>query len=99
MYYLVGYNHNKNRLGHYRLDYVKDVKILNEDILDKSKTELNGVSVGKYVDSHPYLFGGEPKSVTVKIGSDRLGLVIDAFGRSFKIVDNDGENIIVEVIS
>lgn len=90
-YYLVGYNHKKECLWHYRMDYVKDVKILKDTAYDKDKTELKDKSIGKYVVEHPYMFAGEAKGIEVKVPAERFGIVKDTFGESYisTPIDND----------
>ena len=90
-YYLVGFNHNKNCLWHYRLDYVKDVKILKELAKVRSETELNGKDIGKYVLEHPYMFAGTPKGIEVRVSADRLGIIHDTFGTAFTKIKDNGD--------
>ena len=96
-YYLVGYNHKAECLWHYRMDYVKDVKILKDTAKKKDETELKGKDIGKYVSEHPYMFSGTPEGITVKVDSDRLGIVVDSFGSSFEIVSDDSDYAVVKI--
>ena len=96
-YYLIGYNHKQDCLWHYRLDYVKNVKILKDVIKVQEETELKGKSIGEYVSSHPYMFSGEIESVEVKIPSNRFGIIVDSFGSAYKIVSKDEDFIIAKI--
>jgi len=92
-YYLIGYNHKKECLWHYRLDYVKDVKILKELAKVRSDTELVGKDIGKYVLEHPYMFAGTPKGIEVRVSADRLGIIHDTFGTAFTKIKDNGDTI------
>ena len=85
-YYLVGYNHEKECLWHYRLDYVRNVEILNENAKSKYETELKGKTICQYVAEHPYMFSGSVEGVEARLPSNRLGIVIDTFGSSYRHV-------------
>lgn len=92
-YYLIGYNHKKNCLWHYRLDYVQDVEILKERIKERNETELKGKDIGKYVLEHPYMFAGNPESIEVRIKTDRVGILFDTFGNAFRRTGYNGDTI------
>lgn len=92
-YYLIGYNHKKECLWHYRLDYVKDVKILKELAKERSETELYGKDIGKYVLEHPYMFAGTPKGIEVRVSADRLGIIHDTFGTAFTKIKENGDTV------
>lgn len=88
-YYLVGFNHNKNCLWHYRLDYVKNVEILSDYAKPKDETDLKGKSIGKYVLEHPYMFASTVEGIDVRIPSDKMGIVVDAFGESSRFIGEE----------
>lgn len=92
-YYLIGYNHKKECLWHYRLDYVKDAKILKELAKPRRETELNGKDIGKYVLEHPYMFAGSPKGIEVRVSAERIGIIHDTFGTAFTKIKDNGDTI------
>ncbi len=96
-YYLVGYNHKQECLWHYRMDYVKDVKILKDTAKKKDETELKGKDIGEYVTEHPYMFSGEPKGIVVKVPTDRFGIIKDSFGDAFTRLSADEDYITARI--
>ncbi|MBQ8196896.1 MAG: WYL domain-containing protein [Clostridia bacterium] len=92
-YYLVGYNHKRENLWHYRLDYIKDVEILKEYIKPRNETELKGKDIGKYALERPYMFAGKAEGIEVRISADRIGILFDTFGESFRRIKDNGNTI------
>ena len=79
-YYLVGYNHKKDYIAHYRLDHIKNVKILKDVIKVQEETELKGKSIGTYVNEHPYMCSGDIEGIEIKVPSDNLSVIVENFG-------------------
>ena len=42
--YLIGYNHNENKIWHFRVDKMKDVEMTSDYAKHKNDTELKGIS-------------------------------------------------------
>ena len=88
-YYLVGYNEDKNQIWHYRVDKINKAKIVSADRKPITDTALKGVSIGDYVLQHPFLFTGPPERIVMKVNSDKIGHVKDAFGENFCEISYD----------
>ncbi len=95
-YYLVGYNHKKDIICHYRLDHIKNVKILKDVIKVQEETELKGKSIGTYVDEHPYMCSGDIEGIEIKVPSDNLSIIVENFG-SYKLCANDDDYTTVKI--
>ena len=95
-YYLVGYDHKKESIWHYRLDHVKNVKILKDVIMDQEKTELKGKAIGVYVNEHPYMCLGEIEEIELRVPSNNLSVIVENFG-SYRVGKSDGDYTIVKI--
>lgn len=92
-YYLIGYNHKQNSLWHYRLDYVKNVKILKENAKNRNDTELKGKNIGEYVMQHPYMYAGNPEAIEVRVNADKVGIMMENFGADYTRIANNADTI------
>ncbi len=81
MYYLVAITDRHPDIGYYRIDMMKDLKILDEKI-DISKKDANLDSVKKVV----YAFSGKPESAHLHCDKAALRYVIERFGKEEVII-------------
>ena len=96
-YYLVAYNHKADALWHYRLEYVQNVEIMSSYAKNQNDTELKNKTRGEYVSEHPYMFAGKSETITVKVLSSKLSLVVETFGDNMNKVSEDADYTLVEV--
>ena len=99
-FYLIGNYDKYNDISHYRIDKMTEVQILKDKI--KPKKDIEGISnneldLPKHLAEHIYMFSGE--SIWVKFLTDvsRLDAVIDWFGKSFNILQRNGNQILISV--
>lgn len=97
--YLVGYSHEKNKICHYRVDKIKNVKQLNTEVLPRRSTELNDISVGEYVKRHPLMFTTKAINVKIKISTKQLGDFVKSFGTNFTPVETKEDYFIIELLA
>ncbi len=88
-YYLIGLSEETGEIEHFRVDRIRQAKMEKGAQKPIQDTSMKGVSLGEYVDSHPYFETGKPTTVTFKVQSDKIGHVVDAFGESFRVYGSD----------
>lgn len=94
-YYLIGFEDDSQEVRTYRIDRMRDVKILDEPRVDSSK--YNGLSMKSYIRRTFSMFGGERTKVEMRFENSLLDTVIDKFGVGFGAEyrqDGDGHFIV-----
>jgi predicted DNA-binding transcriptional regulator YafY len=86
-HYLVCNYDAHDQISHYRIDRIKDIEIVQENIKPLPK----GFDVQSYTDQSVYMFGGKAETVTLKCDNNILDNVLDKFGIGIRIRPNDGE--------
>lgn len=86
-YYLIAITNRHPDVGYYRIDMMKDIKILDEDI-DISKKDAKLDSAKKAV----YAFSGEPEQIHLHCDRTALRYVIERFGKDIIIQKNQDES-------
>ncbi len=84
-YYLIGQIEGNNSFTNFRLDKVKDAKLLKEEC-EKS---LN-LNLKQYLSAHPLMHSGEPVKVTMKVNRFLMDSVWDFFGENITVTDKGG---------
>ncbi|MCR4892748.1 MAG: WYL domain-containing protein [Lachnospiraceae bacterium] len=98
-FYLIGNVDKYYNVAHFRIDKMTEVK----ELSDKAKPmkqipELeHGLNLPKHMAEHVYMFSGESVSAKLKTNADMMSELVDWFGRDFRIVKKDGENITIRV--
>lgn len=93
-YYLVcGFN-KTSHVANYRVDNIKDIKILDDE--RRPITEFddfkNGVDISDYVSKNQYMLSATNVTATLKIFNDyTVNYIIDWFGDNAKIYQKDNE--------
>ncbi|MBQ6426687.1 MAG: WYL domain-containing protein [Clostridia bacterium] len=94
-YYLVAYDSEDERIKHYRVDKMLDLRITDDDrVGGRQYREFN---LPKYSKSLFGMFGGEPVTVTLEGRNDLVGVVIDRFGKDTHIRKKDDEHFLAEI--
>lgn len=92
-YYLLGTTPGFTNILSYRLDFIKDIKILDEKRDDFREEELN-----RLIEKASHAFFGKPSFIKIRFDKDILNYVIDQFGTDIKIRD-DGDYYLAEFIA
>ena len=88
-YYLLCLKEGKQNLSFYRIDLMKDIKVL-EATVDVSPAKIDLNTARKTV----YAFSGKPVDIVLRCGNSAIGAVVDEFGAGIKIETNpDGHFI------
>lgn len=88
-YYLICNYDYFNNLSSYRVDLIKDIKILDETRSELSKIPgyESGFKIDEYINEHIYPFSGKPINVRLKLLNDKaLDAVYDWFGINIKVL-------------
>ena len=94
-YYLIGYDHDKKEMRHFRVDKMRNVSVL--DKKRKGKTEFSKQDRAKYNEQYFRMYGGEVETVTLKCKNEMANVIIDQFGKDVKLIPLDDEHFIVRV--
>ena len=79
-YYLIGYDHEKKEMRHYRVDKMREVDVL--DVKRKGKMEFTRQDKAKYNEVYFRMYDGDIESVTLKCKNSMANVIIDQFGRN-----------------
>lgn len=86
-YYLVAYDDLDNKIKHYRVDKMLKISVMEEKREGKELFQrFNGAD---YATKNFSMFGGEEKSVTVKLKKNMCGIFIDRFGKDINFISVD----------
>ena len=99
-YYLICAHDKGDYAYHYRLDYVRDVNILDKEPIRplRDVRELkNGLDLSKHMAEHIYMFSGESIRVKFLASKHIIGAILDWFGTDVVFTDVGEESVIATV--
>ena len=98
-YYLLGNYDKYSNISHYRLDCMTKVKMLEDKAKPKNQVEdfAQGYSLPKHMAEHIYMFSGPSVQVKMRVWEQMMSQLIDWFGKDFRIVQEDADELIVSV--
>lgn len=100
-YYLIGNYDYYSDLGHYRLERISNVEIINKKVkpIEKVKGQENGLNLPKHMAEHIYMFSGEAVNVSFIAKRSILNEIIDWFGSDIVLrnINEDEIEIFVKV--
>lgn len=93
-YLLCNYNKKGNKISNYRIDYMRNIEILDENRISINTLDdvpNYGFNIDEYVNDHIYLFGGEIITAKVQIlNSSVNSYIVDWFGKNAQFqTEND----------
>lgn len=98
-YYLIGNYDKYDNAGHYRIDKMTDVEIL--DMPVKPRNEISDFSKGynlpKHMAERIYMFYGKSCSVLLKADKFMADALVDWFGKEFIVVEETADYLTVRV--
>lgn len=95
-YYLICNNDEYDNLSHYRIDKIKNIKILNNL---KRKSLQKSFDPYTYAKSKIYMYGGEEERITLKCDYFILDDIIDRFGNDVILQKYDEKHFLAIVRS
>ena len=87
-YYLICNFDYFNEIGNYKIDFIKNIKILDEERkpITSIKGFEKGIDISKYINEHIYVFGDKTINATIKLADDNsITYVMEWFGKNAKI--------------
>jgi len=98
-YYLVCNYNYFNDIANYKIEHIKNVKILDTDI--KPLSSLNGcekgIDVAKFINENIYMFNNKTITAKIKIENEyAVNYVVDWFGKEARIFQQ-GEDIVATI--
>lgn len=98
-YYLLGNIDKYDNVTYYRIDKMSKVEILDEKI--KPSEEIKGIEghldLPKHMAEHIYMLYGDSVTATIKTSTGMMDVLVDWFGRNFRIIENKNDEIIINV--
>ena len=98
-YYLIGNYDKYDNISHYRIDRMTSVTMLEEAAKPKKDVAdfAQGFSLPKNMAEHIYMFSGASVSVKIKTYTWMMDSLVDWFGKDFRILQKDGQDMIISV--
>lgn len=93
-YYLIGWHEKYNDVSNFRLDRIKDIKIIDENIIPAENPIKN---ISKHMNEHIYMQSGKVEEVTFEFNKDILNDVIDWFGKNIQLKEKGKDKIEAKV--
>ncbi len=87
-YYLICNFDYYKEIGNYKVDFIKNIKILDEERkpITNIKGFERGIDISKYINEHIYVFGDKTINATIKLADDNsITYVMEWFGKNAKI--------------
>ncbi len=96
-YYLIGNFDYFDNVGHYRIDRIKKIKLLDTPVKPSDKVaELkDGFYLPTHMAEHIYMFSGACGAVTFRAKKSIINDVIDWFGKDIRFFDETEEEVSV----
>lgn len=101
-YYLICNLDKYNQISNYRIDRIKDLKILDEPVKNfKTLKNSDGMELNleKYMKEHIYMYSSDNSRVKFRITKPMVTDVIDMFGTDVRFMDEDEEHVTVSVVA
>lgn len=97
-YYLIACNEKWKNLGHYKLDHITDIRLVDEPAtpLRSLAGHESGIDYKEYATSLPYMFTDKPEHVEFLADPVIIDQIVDWFGDNARIEQN-GERLKVFV--
>ena len=98
-FYLICNYDKYDNVAHFRIDRMTDVHELEEKIKPmKEVPELDGrLNLPKHMAEHIYMFSGPSSAIKLATTADMMSDLVDWFGTDFKIMEQDGDKIVVRL--
>ena len=96
-YYLIGYDDDRKKILHYRIDRMKDVELLDGDI--EGKEEYNALNLESYLYEQFSMYSGKREHLTFRCMNWTLDTFVDRFGTRDVIYSKDGDDYFTAKVS
>ena len=98
-YYLIGNVDHFDNISHFRIDRIRDIKLLDTPVKAKRKVKglEHGLNLPKHMAEHIYMYSGESAVITMRVNKKVVGDVVDWFGKGVSFSDETEEFVIARV--
>lgn len=86
-YYLIAYDEENEMIKHYRVDKMKYIKVL--DHKREGKKVFDKLNISKYTEQNFGMFAGEETRIVLKVKNDKIGIIIDRFGKDVVVMPDE----------
>ena len=93
-YYLVGFDHAKGDMRHYRVDKMTDLVVT---CLERRGEEGSTFDMASYAQKHFGMFRGREGQLTLRCRSRMVGVILDRFGQEVVLVPDGPEHFSVTI--
>lgn len=93
-YYLVGFDHAKGDMRHYRVDKMTDLVVT---CLERRGDEGSTFDMASYAQKHFGMFRGREGQLTLRCRSRMVGVILDRFGQEVVLVPDGPEHFSVTI--
>ncbi|MBQ3597618.1 MAG: WYL domain-containing protein [Clostridia bacterium] len=98
-YYLIGNIDKYNNIAHFRIDRLKNITPIDGSIR-KAQSEIPetkyGLTLGKHMAEHIYMFSGESSKVTFKAKAYLYNDLMDWFGNDIRFIKEENDEVLCE---
>ena len=94
-YYMIGFDSEADKIKHYRVDKMSDIRLTSEDRDGQQHFERFDMAV--YTRKIFSMYGGVEETVRLRFANHLVGVVIDRFGRDVFLTPDDGEHFIITI--
>lgn len=94
-YYLVAYDAESAKIKHYRVDKMKHIGLVDAPL--EGEKDFAKFDLAQYSRSLFGMFGGERERVTLRCKNDKVGVILDRFGKRVMLSFPDAESFRVRV--
>lgn len=98
-YYLLGNIDKYDDVTYYRIDKMSKVEVLEEKM--KPQKEVRGIEghldLPKHMTEHIYMLYGDTVTATIKTNAKMVDVLVDWFGKDFRIVEKKEDEIVISV--
>ena len=93
-YYLIGKMDKHNNYSNYRIEFMKDIEITDEQIIENHEeySQNGSFNATKYLNDHIYIFGGDVVYAKLEIIDDyAISVLVDWFGKNVNFYDSNNK--------
>lgn len=98
-YYLIGNYDKYDNVSHYRLDRIRDIRLLEAKAKPAKKAQglEQGLNLPRHMAEHIYMFSGDSQRITLRTQRGMAGELIDWFGSGVTFTKEDGDLVLAHV--
>ena len=94
-YYLIGYDSREQKIKHYRVDKMLDIRMSEET--REGREHFKKLDMADYAKKSFGMFGGKEEKVKLLVHNSLAGVMIDRFGRDVMLIPADKDHFTLNV--